>query len=129
MSGSGARFLLIVVSEMDMEDTPLIGRFGYCSQELIGLMLVGRAASNMWDGNKQLGEGADVMHLGGEYMYMYVYVCICMYIYMYMFMLYMQYVCVYAVCVQTMYVYEGMRHGWLDHIYILSANCIHYLLI
>lgn len=54
-----------VRSEMDMPDTPLIGRFGYCSQELMNLLLVGRAVSNMWDGDKTLGEGKDVMHLGG----------------------------------------------------------------
>merc|ERR1712166_640464 len=52
-------------NEMDMEETPLIGRFGYCSQELINLMLVSKASSNMWNGDKQLGEGEDVMHLKG----------------------------------------------------------------
>lgn len=29
-------------------------------------MLVSKASSNMWDGDKQLGDGEDVMHLKGR---------------------------------------------------------------
>ena len=41
---------------MDMENTLLINEYGYASQELINLMLVGKACTNVHDGDKDLGE-------------------------------------------------------------------------
>ena len=35
--------------------TPLIGVNGYCSQELVNLLLIGRAHSNVFDGEKNVG--------------------------------------------------------------------------
>ena len=35
------------------------------SQELINLLLLGTASSNMWDGDKAIGEGAGAMQLRG----------------------------------------------------------------
>ena len=46
-----------VKDDMDDHTTPLIGRFGHCSQELVNLMLTGRATSNVFDGVQDLGDG------------------------------------------------------------------------
>lgn len=45
--------------DMDDPNTPLIGRFGHCSQELVNLMLIGEATSNVFDGCRELGGDAD----------------------------------------------------------------------
>lgn len=50
------RKLSLVREDADDCETPLIGRFGHCSQELVNLMLVGEATSNVFDGNKWLGD-------------------------------------------------------------------------
>lgn len=42
--------------DMDDPSTPLIGRFGHCSQELVNLMLLGEATSNVFDGTRWLGD-------------------------------------------------------------------------
>ena len=41
---------------MDGENTPLIGAHGYCSQEMVNLLLTGRAVSNTFDGSIKLSE-------------------------------------------------------------------------
>eukprot|EP00918_Siedleckia_nematoides_P102159 GHVU01223243.1.p1 GENE.GHVU01223243.1~~GHVU01223243.1.p1 ORF type:complete len:261 (-),score=29.19 GHVU01223243.1:1026-1808(-) len=41
--------------DMDDSEVPFIGMFGYCSQELVNLILTGRATSNVFDGEKLLG--------------------------------------------------------------------------
>ena len=41
---------------MDGENTPLIGAHGYCSQEMVNLLLTGRAVSNTFDGHITLSE-------------------------------------------------------------------------
>lgn len=45
-----------VREDMDDPDTPLIGRFGHCSQDLVNLMLIGEATSNVFDGSRWLGD-------------------------------------------------------------------------
>jgi len=50
------RSLAAVREDMDDPNTPLIGRFGHCSQDLVNLMLLGEATSNVFDGNKWLGD-------------------------------------------------------------------------
>ncbi|OII77409.1 hypothetical protein cand_009000 [Cryptosporidium andersoni] len=45
-----------IQSEVDMIDNPLIGLYGHCSQELVNLMIVGKAVSNVFDGTKVLDE-------------------------------------------------------------------------
>jgi hypothetical protein len=42
--------------DKDMEDTTLINEHGYASQELINIMVVGCASSNVFDGDKDLGD-------------------------------------------------------------------------
>jgi len=42
--------------DMDDPTTPMIGRFGHCSQELVNLMLIGEATSNVFDGSRWLGD-------------------------------------------------------------------------
>ena len=42
---------------MDLPDICLINEYGYASQELLNTMLVGRAATNVHDGDKDMGEG------------------------------------------------------------------------
>ncbi len=48
-----------VSGDMDSEDLPLMGAHGYCTQEMVNLMLSGRAVSNTFDGTTVLdgGEG------------------------------------------------------------------------
>ena len=46
-----------IQKDMDLEDGTLLNEHGYASQELINLMLVGSARSNVHDGDKDLGEG------------------------------------------------------------------------
>lgn len=41
---------------MDMEEITLVNEYGYASQELINTMLVGRASTNVHDGDKDMGE-------------------------------------------------------------------------
>ena len=43
----------------------VIGQFGHCNQELINLLLTGRATSNVIDGEMQLGESG--LRLRGVY--------------------------------------------------------------
>lgn len=45
-----------VREDMDDPCNPLIGRFGHCSQELVNLMLIGEATSNVFDGTRWLGD-------------------------------------------------------------------------
>lgn len=46
-------------------ETALIGRHNYAGQELVNLLLFGRACSNVFDGKKDLGQGKDKMVLQG----------------------------------------------------------------
>lgn len=48
--------------EMDLEGNTLINEHGYACQELINLMLVGEAKSNVHDGDRDMGDG---LVLGG----------------------------------------------------------------
>ncbi|XP_019735737.1 probable ubiquitin carboxyl-terminal hydrolase FAM188B [Hippocampus comes] len=43
--------------DMDVATTALIGAHGYCTQELVNLLLVGRAVSNAFDGDVELDSG------------------------------------------------------------------------
>ncbi|XP_061635742.1 probable ubiquitin carboxyl-terminal hydrolase MINDY-4 isoform X2 [Phyllopteryx taeniolatus] len=43
--------------DMDVAATALIGAHGYCTQELVNLLLVGRAVSNVFDGDVELDSG------------------------------------------------------------------------
>ncbi|KAJ3254612.1 hypothetical protein HDU77_003992 [Chytriomyces hyalinus] len=51
--------------DFDELDSSMIGRHGYCTQEMVNLILVGQAISNVHDGDYRLGEGADVKVLKG----------------------------------------------------------------
>lgn len=44
------------MQDVDMEGTALVNEYGYASQELINSMLVGKACSNVHDGDKDMGE-------------------------------------------------------------------------
>lgn len=41
---------------MDTQDNCLLTEHGYASQELINIILVGKAASNVFDGDKDIGD-------------------------------------------------------------------------
>ena len=43
--------------DMDDPTAPLIGQFGHCGQELVNLLLTGRATSNVFDGAVPMGDG------------------------------------------------------------------------
>lgn len=50
------------IRERDADDpkqVAMIGGHGYCTQELVNLMIFGRAYSNVFDGTKRLGSAAD----------------------------------------------------------------------
>jgi hypothetical protein len=54
----------MVSSDFDqLSEASLIGRHGYCTQELVNLLLTGRATSNVFDGSRELDDGA--VHLLG----------------------------------------------------------------
>lgn len=40
----------------------VIGQFGHCNQELINLLLSGQATTNVFDGNKVLGDAGMTIH-------------------------------------------------------------------
>ena len=46
-----------VRAEMDAYDNTLLGPFGHCNQELINLLLTGRATTNVMDGDVPMGGG------------------------------------------------------------------------
>ena len=50
-----------ILSEMDDQENTLTGQFGHCTQELLNLLLIGKAYSNVFDGDKHLDE-ALVLH-------------------------------------------------------------------
>ena len=51
------RGLDVVRADMDDASLPLVGRFGHCGQELVNLMLIGRAVTNVHDGVKVMPGG------------------------------------------------------------------------
>mmetsp|Transcript_29036 Transcript_29036/g.74570 ORF Transcript_29036/g.74570 Transcript_29036/m.74570 type:complete len:112 (-) Transcript_29036:48-383(-) len=50
---------------MDTSGSTLMGAHGYCSQELVNLLITGAAVSNTHDGIIKLGEGKDALELKG----------------------------------------------------------------
>ncbi|XP_014901225.1 protein FAM188B isoform X2 [Poecilia latipinna] len=52
-----------VREDMDLHTTPLIGAHGYCTQELVNLLLCGRAVSNVFDNDVELDSGNGNMTL------------------------------------------------------------------
>ena len=51
----------IQYEDMDDSHNTLIGQFGHCSQELVNVLLTGRATSNVMDGNIALGDSGIVI--------------------------------------------------------------------
>lgn len=49
----------------DEKAAVMIGGHGYCTQELVNLMIFGRAYSNVFDGSKRIGSGKDFCVLQG----------------------------------------------------------------
>lgn len=45
-----------IYDDMDMKDNSLLTEHGYASQELLNIMLVGKAASNVFNGDKDMGD-------------------------------------------------------------------------
>merc|ERR1719161_3129681 len=45
-----------VREDVDDPETPLISRCGHCSQELVNLVLLGMGVSNVFDGDRWLGD-------------------------------------------------------------------------
>jgi hypothetical protein len=60
-----SRGLADIPRDMDELNTRLIGAHYYCTQELVNLLLTGKATSNVHDGLKVLGSGKDAMQLQG----------------------------------------------------------------
>ncbi|XP_020494575.2 probable ubiquitin carboxyl-terminal hydrolase MINDY-4 [Labrus bergylta] len=52
-----------VTEDMDVPTTTLIGAHGYCTQELVNLLLCGRAVSNVFDNDMELDSGNGNMTL------------------------------------------------------------------
>ena len=50
-----------IAAQMDRAENSLMGAYGYCTQELVNLLITGEAASNVFDGERALGEGEEVM--------------------------------------------------------------------
>ena len=51
-----SRGIETVQADMDDIENPFIGRFGHCSQEVLNLMLFGRATSNVFDLEQPMGD-------------------------------------------------------------------------
>ena len=54
-----------VRADMDSAETPLMGAHGYCSQEMVNLLLTGKATSNVFDKDVVLGSGDESTVLKG----------------------------------------------------------------
>lgn len=54
----------VISDDMDMSSNTLIGSFGHCSQDLINLLLTGKATSNVMDGNVSLGDDTGIVLKG-----------------------------------------------------------------
>lgn len=54
-----------ILSDMDDANASLVGIFGHCSQELVNLCLVGRATTNVFDGNVTFEDQGDAITLQG----------------------------------------------------------------
>ena len=54
-----------VHADMDSPDTALMAAHGYCSQEMVNLLLTGQASSNVFDNQIELGSGTDSTLLKG----------------------------------------------------------------
>jgi hypothetical protein len=48
--------LTSIISDMDIQDNALLTEHGYASQELINIMLIGKASSNVFNGEKDMGD-------------------------------------------------------------------------
>eukprot|EP00164_Ancoracysta_twista_P004666 GFYU01006311.1.p1 GENE.GFYU01006311.1~~GFYU01006311.1.p1 ORF type:complete len:793 (+),score=164.15 GFYU01006311.1:341-2719(+) len=48
-----------IKGDMDDPNASLIGEFGYCTQEMVNLFLVGKAHTNVFDGQMYLDSGSD----------------------------------------------------------------------
>lgn len=46
----------VITNDMDDPNGTLIGQFGHCNQELMNLLLTGRATSNVFDGSLAMGD-------------------------------------------------------------------------
>ncbi|EQC25547.1 hypothetical protein, variant [Saprolegnia diclina VS20] len=63
------RGLATIAADMDAPDgaTPtLVGAHDYCTQELVNLLLVGYACSNVFDGTQDLGDGLTLRGIGRQ---------------------------------------------------------------
>ncbi|KAL4000546.1 hypothetical protein ACER0C_008317 [Sarotherodon galilaeus] len=58
-----SRSIQKVQEDMDVPTTTLIGAHGYCTQELVNLLLCGRAVSNVFDNDMELDSGNGNMTL------------------------------------------------------------------
>ena len=52
------------LDDMDIESSPLIGAHGYCSQEMVNLLLTGQAVSNTFDGQIVLEDSGSISRPG-----------------------------------------------------------------
>jgi len=50
------RGLQNILEDMDMKENSLLTEHGYASQEFINIILVGKATSNVFDGDKDMGD-------------------------------------------------------------------------
>ena len=55
-----------VALDMDDPTCGLIGGYGYCTQDLVNLLMTGRAATNLFDGNMQLDEQTTLKGIGAR---------------------------------------------------------------
>ena len=55
----------MILDEMDGESLSLMGAHGYCSQEMVNLLLTGQAVSNTFDGQILLKENGIISQSNG----------------------------------------------------------------
>lgn len=54
-----------LIKDMDFQTNTLIVEYGYCSQEIVNLLLTGRATTNVFDGLKVIGGHGQATYLKG----------------------------------------------------------------
>nr|XP_054767713.1 probable ubiquitin carboxyl-terminal hydrolase MINDY-4 [Lytechinus pictus] len=60
-----SRTIDMVMEDMDNFENTLIGAHGYCTQEMVNLIVTGKAMSNVFNDTVELGSGKDVTRLKG----------------------------------------------------------------
>lgn len=60
-----SRNIDVIIEDMDVAENNMVGAHGYCTQEMVNLILTGKAVSNVFNDVVELGSGKDITRLKG----------------------------------------------------------------